>query len=224
MSTTYEAWSTGRPILSRLPEVYQDNEVSDYLTIYWDELLTSLKFKIDDLPRQLSPLTCDDKWLDFLAPLCGFTGNYWDTNWKPSSKRILLSNAYLFIWKNKGTRVVLSFVLNALEIEHLIWEGSNFILGVSQLDKTSLGNAAWEYKILLPGKYKLNGYEFKLAEKINKLFGPLWCGSEVTYRSKFVNEYIALNPNSGWFRTEDGMLMLTEKGLQTELENAIVDP
>lgn len=214
MPTTYEAWSTERPIFSRLPEVYQDNEVADWLTIYWDELLASLKYKIDDLPRQLSPLTCDDKWLDFLAPLCGFTGDYWDRDWKSSSKRLLLTNSYKFIWSNKGTRTVLSFVLNALDIDHTIWEGSKFVLGVSQLDIDSLGTAAWEYKILLPNYYQYKGYEWKLAEKINKLFGPLWCGSEVIYRTGFVADYIH-NPK---LQTESNFWLLWEDGFRIELE------
>ncbi|MBD2452240.1 hypothetical protein H6G76_35105 [Nostoc sp. FACHB-152] len=189
MTTTYQAWQTGRPIFSRLPEVYQENPVADWLTEYWDELLTQNKAKIDDLPRNLDPTTCDENWLDFLAPLCGFTGEYWDKSWKTSSKRLLLANSYTLIWKNKGSREVLSFVLNALGIEHEIWTGSSFILGVSQVSIDKLGSGAWQYKVLLPSRYAQEGYEFKLARKINRLFGPLWCKSEVRYRRDIIPEF-----------------------------------
>jgi phage tail P2-like protein len=218
MSSTYEAWSSGRPIFSRLPEVYQDNQLSDWLTVYWDEMLASLKSKIDDLPRQLSPLTCDENWLDYLAPLCGFTGEYWDRNWKASSKRLLLNNSYSFIWRNKGTRNVLSFVLNALEIDHIIWEGSKWVLGVSQVSIDILGTSAWEYKILLPNYYQYKGYEWKLAEKINRLYGPLWCGSEVRYREGFVPIYVDPSELIPEISQEDNTYLLYEDGTTIVME------
>ncbi|ANV88504.1 phage tail protein [Picosynechococcus sp. PCC 7117] len=178
---TYEAWSTGRPIYSRLPDSYKENNVADHITSFWDQLLVDYKAKVDDLPRQLDPTNCDASWLDFLAPLCGFYGEYWDTNWPEDSKRLLLANSYTLIWKDKGSREALSFILSALHIDHKIWEGNGFILGTSQLGIDTLGTAAWQYKILLPKKYKPNSYEFQLANKINRLHGPLWCESEVIY-------------------------------------------
>ncbi|MBD2515181.1 hypothetical protein H6G93_09205 [Nostoc sp. FACHB-973] len=210
MVQTYEAWASGRPIFYRLPEVYQENEITDWLTYYWDELLINSKLKVDDLPRQLNPEICDANWLDFLAPLCGFTGEYWDKDWSTNSKRILLKNSYSNIWPNKGTRQVLSLVLNALDIEHIIWSGSNFVLGVSQVSVDPLGSTGWTYKILLPLKYQPNGYEFKLARKINKLFGNLWCESEVVPVSDVLPLYYtyALQADEQTFlTTEEGDLI-----------------
>lgn len=178
---TKEAWDSGRPIFSRMPEIYKENYIADNLLIYWETLLISLKTKIDDLPRQLDPNTCDSNWLDFLAPICGFTGDYWDNNWSDDSKRLLLANSYNFIWANKGSRQVLSFVLNSLNINHRIETGDNWIVGVSQLGIDKLGNNAWDYQILLPKYYRLNGSEFILTDKINKLYGPLYCKSQIIY-------------------------------------------
>lgn len=178
---TKQAWDTGRPILSRMPNIYIENEVTDYLTAYWDDLLIENKAKLDDLPRQLDPTLCDVNWLDYLAPLCGFTGEYWDASWPVSGKRQLLANSYTFIWPNKGSRLVLSFVLNALGVNHRITTGQNWIIGKSQLGVDTLGSSPWEYQIKLPTYYKLNGQEFKLATKINKLYGPLWCKSQILY-------------------------------------------
>lgn len=191
MTSTYQAWVVEeRPIYSRLPECYKDNNIADILTVFWDELLINLKDKIYDIPRQLDPETCDPIWLDFLAPLCGFTGEYWDTKWDTQAKRTLLLNSYSFIWKNKGTQEVLSFILNTLGIDHKIWTGQAFVLGVSKVSIDRLGDAVWEYKILLPSYYTSEGNEFKLARKINSLFGPLWCKSEVRYERDIIETYL----------------------------------
>ncbi|AUT00915.1 hypothetical protein CLI64_11170 [Nostoc sp. CENA543] len=179
---TKEAWDTGRPIFSRLPDVYQDNQVADWLTVFFDELLVGTKTLVDSIPRQLNPTTCDAVWLDQIAPLFGFSSLYWDRGWPEASKRLLLANAYTIIWAKRGTRESISFVLDALNIQHEIWEGSSFILGSSQVSIDRLGDGAWEYKILLPRRYPFNGQEFQLARKINYLFGNVWCESEVTYR------------------------------------------
>jgi hypothetical protein len=210
--SAYEAWVVEkRPIYHRLPECYKDNPIADWLTQYWDALLIEVKEKIDDLPKQLDPQTCDEEWLDFLAPLCGFYGDYWDRQWTLPAKRTLINNSYTLIWKNKGSRDVLSFVLDTLGIEHKIWVGQSFVLGVSQVSIDRLGNAAWEYKILLPDKYASDGKEFKLARKINKLFGCLWCRSEVVYERDIVSQYlenaIATDPQTFLQVDEEGTLL-----------------
>jgi phage tail-like protein len=178
---TKEAWQSGRPIFSRLPNIYKENPLADNLVIYWEDVLVDAKNIVDDLPRQLNPLLCDANWLDFLASLCGFTGDYWDKEWAEESKRVLLANSYSFIWPNKGSRQALSFILNALFIEHKIYVEGAWVIGTSQLGIDQLGSSNWTYQILLPLKYNLEGVEFSLANKINRLYGPLWCKSEVIH-------------------------------------------
>ncbi|ALF55611.1 hypothetical protein ACX27_26660 [Nostoc piscinale CENA21] len=178
---TKQSWETGRPIFSRLPDVYQENSVADWLTVYFDEFLVGTKALVYDLPNQFNPYTCDTRWLDYIAPLYGFSTLYWDRGWPETSKRQLLAGAYTTVWPNRGTRVALSYILSSLLIEHTIWEGSTFILGSSQLGIGTLGSGAWKYKILLPRRYAFGGYEFRLTQKIDRLFGNLWCESEVIY-------------------------------------------
>lgn len=183
MSSTAEAWETGRPIYSRLPGInggYTDNAPADWLTDFWDGLLVALKGKIDDLPRQLNPDTCDPDWLDFLAPLCGFTGEYWDKAWSEDRKRSLLRNSYTLIWSNKGSEAVLSFLLDTFDINHEIWLGDSFLLGVTELPGT-LGSPEWQYYILLPLQYLRESVEFRLVEKLNRLYGPVFADSTVAY-------------------------------------------
>ncbi|BAY23706.1 hypothetical protein NIES2100_34980 [Calothrix sp. NIES-2100] len=190
---TYEAWVVEKaPIFSRLPEVYRDNPVTGYLTIFWDELLISTKGKIDDIPRQLDPLTCDANWLDFLAPLCGFTGIYWNKNWLESHKRNLLSNSFTKIWNNKGSRECLSTVLRCFEIAHEIASKGDFIFGRSKLGEDALGNSSWQYIIYLKTIYK-DTPVVSFVEKINTLFGPCWCKAEIKFDDSVVRDYLLVD-------------------------------
>lgn len=187
---TYNAWVIEqRPIYSRLPDCYKEDDpsVSDWLTEYWDQFLLNTKTKVDDIPRQLNPLTCDPEWLDYLSVLCGWYGEYWDAKWPVESKRTLLANSFTLIWPNKGSFKVLSFVLFTLGIKHFIEIGQSFLVGYSEVGDR-IGSIAWDYDILLPSEYYKTDVE-KLANKINQLFGPCWCRSSVLFDDSRFNTY-----------------------------------
>lgn len=175
-----------KPIYSRMPSEqegssYQDYKATEWLLSYWDQSFVDSLLKCEDLTRQFDPLFCDPDYLDFLAPLCGWTPPYWDSAYPVQSKRFLLSQSYSLIWSNKGSREVLSFVLTALEIEHKILIPGSFILGTSQVSMDQLGSGEWEFDLVLPRKYIFNGKEFKLAKKICILFVP----AHVLYRVRY---------------------------------------
>lgn len=201
MRTTHEAWIVEqRPIYSRLPGIngrYQTEEkgnTADWLTVYFDELLIATKANVDDLPRQLNPSTCDAvPWLDFLAELCGYRGEYWDKAWPVPVKRSLLQNAFTLVWANKGSRAVIDFVLDLFAIAHDIWLGDGFLAGITTLPGT-VGAPEWRYYIRLPLQYLRNGSEFKLAEKINRLYGPVFCDSRVAYKQFYAGFSVAGDP------------------------------
>jgi len=181
MTTTQERWARGRPALDSLPGINggYDNSVSDWLTDAVDSLLTRTKFiVIDDSARQVDPLRCDEQWLDLLAALCGWQG-IWDRSWPVTSKRQLLANSYTLIWPNKGTAIALSFVLDALGVTHVLQQGDSFIIGESEVGD-ALGAIAWEYNIVLPTSF-FGAPQVKLAERINRLFGPIWCKSRILF-------------------------------------------
>lgn len=186
MNDTYSAWISGRPIYSRLPECYKEGEIADWLTAYWDDILIETKAKVYDLPRQLNPLTCDSNWLDFLAPLCGFTGEYWDKDWDVTAKRKLLDYSYLSIWANKGSKETLDLVLNCFDINHVILSEGDFVLGASKIGQQPLGTTPWEYTIYLPSSY-LGLYKADLTRKLNRLFGPCWCESQIIFDNQYFN-------------------------------------
>lgn len=191
---TAQAWSTGRPIFSRLPDCYknENSSVADWLTSFFDDLLISTKDKVDDIPRQLDPSLCDSNWLDFLAPLCGFYGQYWDKYWNDNHKRNLLINSYKKIWSNKGSKSCLSTVLTCFEIPHAILSKGDFVLGSSKLSLDELGKTPWEYTIYLNSFYTSTPTA-DLVRKLNKLFGPCWCKSNIQFDDLIVQNYLDLN-------------------------------
>jgi hypothetical protein len=185
-----------RPFYTRLPSetpnTYQGNDVVDWLCSYWDEIYHSTQLKLKDLPRQFDPEFCDPEYLDFLAPICGFTPPYWDKNFSISSKRLLLKNAYTLIWKEKGTLNQLSFILTALNIDHKIITPGSFILGEGQLNISPLGSGGWQFLVILPVKYAENGKEFLLTKKIVSLYSPIWCKWEVQIEQQNTNADVLL--------------------------------
>lgn len=203
MTTPYEAWVVSqRPIFSRLPQVYQDNPIADWLTDFWDELLVGVKAKYDDLPRQLNPLTCDREYLDFLAPILGWTEEVWDKDWTVDSKRRLLANSYTLIWPEKGSQKVLTFILTALNVEHVIEITGSFRIGISEVGD-EIGLIPWDYTIYLPDYYK-NQPQESLTQKINRLFGPIWCDSRILFEEeRFLTTKVIATETGEALATED---------------------
>jgi hypothetical protein len=209
---TYEAWKDGRPTFNRLPGInggYTGNPIADWLTDYPDQIFAGLLYMADVVsPRQVNPLLCDETWLDLLASLCGWHGEYWDRAWPVNSKRILLANSYTVIWPNYGSSSTLSFVLNALGIRHVIQQGQSFIIDRNEVGDP-LGAIAWEYDIVLPSNY-FNADQYFQTVRINQLFGVIWCKSRIIFDDGFFSP-------TGLFATADDSLLAVDN-LQTILE------
>lgn len=209
-----------RPFYSRLPSetpnVYQGNSIVDWLGAYWDDLYYDCQSKLKDLPRQFDPELCDIEYLDFLAPLCGFSSRYWDEDYPTNAKRLLLKNAFTKVWNNKGTTEQLSFVLDALNIEHKIITPGSFIVGEGQLNISPLGSGGWQFRVILPIKYNMGGAEYLLCKNIVELFAPCWCewaieqevitnANDIVLLAVDGNTLLDANNRSGvWFSNSDG--------------------
>ncbi|MBW4677766.1 MAG: phage tail protein [Desmonostoc geniculatum HA4340-LM1] len=189
------AWELGRPIYKRLPiaeEKYQlspdDPEldpVADWLTLPIDEYLMAIKAAVDNFYADyLDPATAKAENLDWLAQLCGFTGEYWETSWTEAQKRSLISNAFTFIWESKGTRAVLEFLLLTFGIQGKIYLLGEFLAG-RNVAGDALGGESLEYFLLLPLAYLRTSYQWRLAVKFNRLYGLVYVKSTVCY-SQFV--------------------------------------
>lgn len=177
-----KSWTDQIPVTGNLPEVYRENEVAQWLAHPWDRFTYGLKAKIDEIfLRQLNPETCDREWLDYLAALSGFIGEYWEPSFSDEIKRSLISNGLPFLWVKRGTRTVLEFVLRLFLGDRFdVWTESEFRADITVLDG-ELGEPEFRYFIRLPLDFLRNGEEFRRAEKINRHYGAFYCDSEVVY-------------------------------------------
>lgn len=198
------AWEQGRPIYKRLPiaeEKYQvspdDPEldpVADWLTLPVDEYLMAVKAAVDNFYADyLDPVTAKAENLDWLGQLCGFTGEYWETSWSQAQKRSLIDNAFTFIWESKGTRAVLEYLLDTFSIQDKIYLLGEFLAGRNVAGDV-LGGEPLEYFLLLPLSYLRTSYQWRLASKFNRLYGPVYVKSTVCFSQFHAGFSIAGDP------------------------------
>lgn len=201
MSDTYRAWvEQQRPIYARLPganEGYYSDEggnPADWITAYFDALLVGAKAGVDDVrDRQHDPALCDADWLDYLAALAGYTGEYWDETWPDAAKRLLIAEAFTVIWPNKGSAQVLERLFEIFVIDAEIWQAARFIAGVTRVPAV-IGSPAWRYYVRFTLDYVRTGAEFSLARRFNRLFGPAYCESGVVYDGFYAGYSVAGDP------------------------------
>lgn len=226
-------WENGTPVYDLLAgdsePLRNENKsgIAWWLTRPLDEFLAGLRLKlIDEAARQADPLRCDPDRLDYLSRLAGYSGIYWDTSWPVDTKRLLIYYAFTLVWPYKGSAKVLSFVLDAFGIEHTLWQGSELLADITPLP-AKIGIPQLKYYILLPLKYRRKGWHFKMAEKIDYLFGPAFCDSKVVYEDFFADisqagepVFSELDPTSVIDPTIDpstGYLLATTDGKVIEL-------
>lgn len=199
-------WDTGRPILHRLPglnEGYDHDDptsspyppVSDWLTVFWDELLIQTKEKFEAFyANYLNPATALPENLDWLAQLCGFTGDYWDTSWPVATKRKLIARSYDFIWPNKGTRAVLEFLYG----EAFGLQARVYILGEFRADITTVpglvGGETLRFFVLVPLTYLRTSIAWALVDRLRRLYSPVYVDSLVAYESFYAGFSLAGDP------------------------------
>ena len=215
--TKAEAWASGRPIYDRMPKLLgaYSGEASDQFTRYWDSLLIEGKNAVLSLPTLFDPLNCPAEWLDYLAPLVGLIDPYWSAGWPVSTKRKLIAGSLLILWAKKGTVECLDYVLDAFDILHRVQIPGDFIISgpyaepiiIGSKIGDNLGAPVWEYHILLPTEYEGTA-QHELALLIVKLFGPVWCKSELIFTDEpFYTVYISLGGDEV-LATDDNEIIL----------------
>lgn len=190
MTNLNDVWRNSRPIRDRLPGTnggYQ-NEVCEWFTAYWDDEVVALLDYLDNF--DVNPGTCEARFLDWLAAMFGFSGVYYNTTWPESTKRALLARAFDLIWPNKGSSMVLSYVITSFGIPVVITEGTAFILGTSEVGD-SLGDIAWTYTIYLPTRYFRSPTEV-LVRELDRLYSPAWCKGEVVFDDTYFRSVDAI--------------------------------
>lgn len=184
------AWAS-RPIYHRLPiaegkyQVHEDDAelepVADWLTAPLDANLMDVKALLESFYADyLDPMTAKPDNLDWLAQVVGFTGEYWETSWSVAIKRELIRDSLAFIWQNKGTRALLEYLLGVFGINGKIYQLGQFLAGRNRAG-SALGGENLEYFLLLPLTYLRTSQEWRLANKINRLYSPVFVDSKVVY-------------------------------------------
>lgn len=189
-------WDTERPIYKSLPsifETYQGNDAVDYITQFWDELLIDTKANVDDVERQLDPLTCDEEYLPLLSYVTGFTGKYSILNYTVEQQRTLISRAFDFIWRYKGTEQVLTFILDTLEIPHIIWY-SNFLLADISTVPHTIGEGNYKAYILLSISVTRNGDIWNKALLNRELYTAAFSETTLAYDCFYADYSAAGDP------------------------------
>lgn len=188
------AWAI-RPIYHRLPiaegkyQVHEDDTelepVADWLTAPLDANLIAVKLLLQNFYADyLDPITALEENLDWLAQVVGFTGEYWETSWTETQKRTLIKDSLSFIWQNKGTRVLLEYLLEVFQINGKIYQLGQFLAGRNRAG-SALGGDNLEYYLLVPITYLRTSNEWRLAVKINRLYSPVFVDSKVCYGAFF---------------------------------------
>ena len=180
-------WSTNRPIFDRLPseaEKYNGNPIVDAITQPIDAILISYKASLDGFERDfLNPDTARSDALDWLAMNCGFTGKFWQADWTDAQKRLLIKNSHSFIWNNVGTERLLIWLLSVFAIDATVYSVNDFLADLSAADDDSVGGSQLEYFIVMSLVYETFSPQWKLAEKLNYLYMPVFCDSAIVYAS-----------------------------------------
>lgn len=184
---TENSWQLNRPIYLRLPEeseAYQGNEIVDAITTPWDNKIVDVKNTLLNFNNDfINPETAREDALDWLAQLCGFTGEYWDTRWSITIKRSLIKDSHTKIWSYKGTVILLQYLLDLFGLDAVVYVENVWFIGITAIDSPIGGrNLYYAIKLFAPDAannqfYMRNSKEWKLIEKLNRLYMPCWCAS-----------------------------------------------
>ena len=179
------AWTEGKPIFLRLPsesERYQGNPAVAAICQPFDSILISYKASLDNFSRDfLDPDTARSDALDWLGQLCGFTGNFWGTDWSDAQKRLLIKNSHSFIWNNVGTERLLIWLLSVFAIDATVYSVNDFLADLSAADDDSVGGDQLQYYVLMPITYQTTDKAWLLSQRLNYLYMPVFCDSAVCY-------------------------------------------
>ncbi len=177
---TYE----DNPVTILLPGesgAYTDNETVRWLMAPWDSGTAALIESLRNFyARSLDPLSCEPKYLDWLAQWAGFTGDYWDVRWPERIKRELIAAAYLRIWPEKGSAGLLVWLFELFEIQaQIVASSTPFRADVSVAGDT-VGGPVSVFHVLMPMAYS-RLREWVLARKLLTLYTPIWIPYTISY-------------------------------------------
>lgn len=192
------SWASNRPIYGRLPEEsqqYQGNDVADWLSLPWDELLTDSRDLAQNFyTTHLNPATAAAANLDWLAQLSGYTGAYWDSQWPVTVKRTLIAEAFSRVWPGKGSRAVLEWMIALFSLEMRVYILGDFLAGYNAAGDMLGSDSGFEYFLRVRLIYARNGTEWALLERLNRLYSPVYVTSQVCYQQFYAGFSVTGDP------------------------------
>ncbi len=155
-----------RPVFSRLPQRgYQDNQIADALTDFYDSKLTEVGTKVSQLHTKLDPASAPVEYLDFIAYLLGMVSPYYVDSWTTEVRRSVLINAQK-IFSNRGTFVGLDAALSPHNFEYDVFSSNDLRLPFTfDGANTRFGSVTDSVFVRLPLKYTRAGYQFREAQR-----------------------------------------------------------
>lgn len=194
----YSRWvEEERPVGGLLPGEANGSlsysEGVDWLTAPIDKELSSLLKLLKLYPNIFNPNVCEEKWLDFIAPCCGFVEDYWDTKWTASQKRWMLLNSYKFIWSYRGTEDVLKAVLNNFNLLYDIWKDGGAIIPFT-IGDALIGLRKMRFFVRLPLKIFRNSPQWRLAETLTRQYSAVGVEKKVCYEQFYIGFSIVGDP------------------------------
>lgn len=191
------SWELKQPILNRLPGLfgkYNENEVCQWFVSFFDDLLVDTKDATDYVAAtDLLAETAREDWLDLLAFMSGFTGEYAIYDLPVALKRELVKRAYSEIWTEIGSKKILELMINAWSIEHDVWVGSKMIAGFTILPH-QIDTRNWYFFLRLPLFYDRKSEIFSRATQIKNLYSAAYVDSRVCYDAFFCGYSLAGDP------------------------------
>lgn len=194
------AWEQGRPIYLRLPREagqYQGNETCEWVTRWVDAILMEIKAAIENFEVDfVDPTTARSAALDWLGQYHGFSEEYAEPTADDAIKRKLIADAQSFIWANKGRPELMEYLLETFGINGRLYLVGSFLADIHRADLDLVGGEPLYYFILLPLN---NGYlrtspEWKLVEKLDRLYMPCYVRSRVCYEELYADFSVADDP------------------------------
>lgn len=195
-------WEGGRPVFGRLPvKGYQDNLPTDWITRWVDEILIEKKAQLEAFYTLLTAETSPVDYLDYLAFLVGYSGDYWVNTWSSEVKRLLIAQSNE-LWSYKGTFKAVIAVLDIHLPAFSCIDGDGSVLtdgdGISLLqgDYTIwtdealrlpftlsglLGIDEHRFYVLLSPRYERKSYGFIEAQRTLRNYAPATVLSGVAY-------------------------------------------
>jgi phage tail-like protein len=183
-------YKDSRPVFYDLPQKgYQDNPVVDWLTLWYDEKIVQSATTLESFWQNLDPAIAPESYLDYLAFLCGLSGNYWDVKWSVDVKRLLIALAHS-LWSSRGTLRAIRQVLDIHSLEYTIW--TNGALRLSFTLPATFGKDDLRLWVRMPLKYQRSTPQFKEAQRTLRNYAPAIVKSGVCF-NRFYLGFSVLN-------------------------------